>query len=318
MLSRKIILFFLVFCCFEVSASEVLVDRLIAEVNGEPVVYSEVLEKVNRGPLVAVAPYPAKQSDAPFDVALQDIINFKLVMQKAKELEIGVSDDRLEAEIEKFATRKNVTYENLKSIITRQGVSFESYKEDFRSQMILSQFQGRVILPAVKISEKDIELYYLKISGSVADNVKLLLRNIFIEIPSKAVASVKNGKKKLAERVYGELKDGLEFGEAVKIYSGGSNVDKQGLMPPLFLKDLAPKFQFAIEPLQEGEFTRPIQTSQGYYIFFLEQRSFAGSVDFQKRKKELEFQLRKEEMERQTIKWIRDQRRQSKIRIIKD
>ena len=122
--------------------------------------------------------------------------------------------------------------------------------------MILNQFQGRVILPAVKISEKDIELYYLKTSGNIADNIKLVLRNIYIQMPYNAVESVKMGKRKLADRVYGEIKDGgLSFEEAIKIYSDGENSKQGGLMPTLYLKDLAPKFQVAIEPLQEGEFT---------------------------------------------------------------
>ena len=39
-------------------SKELLIDRMIAEVNGEPVVYSDVIKKVKNGPLVEVSPYP--------------------------------------------------------------------------------------------------------------------------------------------------------------------------------------------------------------------------------------------------------------------
>ena len=300
-------------------AGEALVDRLVAEVNSEAVTYSEVAEKVAKGPLVEVTPFPAKENDPPFEVALQDLINLKLIMQKARELEIEVPDEQLDSDIERFLEKKNTTKKELLEAIAQQGITFEQYRSDFRKQSILSQFQGRAILPLVKVTDKDLELYYLRHSGgSQANQFKIVLRQIFIKFPADATASVKNAKEQLAERVHNELSGGMVFAEAAKIYSDNAQADQGGLMPAIYVKDLSLEIKQEVEPLQEKEFTKPITTSGGVYIFYLEQRMLADNDDFLKKKNQLEFQMRQEEVVKQTMKWLEDQRNKSKIRIVTD
>ena len=74
-------------------SNEILLDRLAAEVNGQPIFYSEVMDKVKRGPLITVSPYPSKESDPQFDIALNDMINIQLLKLKSKELDIEVTDE---------------------------------------------------------------------------------------------------------------------------------------------------------------------------------------------------------------------------------
>ena len=300
-------------------AGEVLLDRLVAEVNSEAVTYSEVAEKVAKGPLVEVTPFPAKENDPPFEVALQDLINLKLILQKAKELEIEVPDEQLDSDIEKFLEKKNSTKKDLLEAIAQQGMTYEQYREDFRKQSILSQFQGRVILPLVKVADKDLELYYLRHSGgSQASQFKIVLRQIFIKYPTEATESVKTAKVQLADRIYKELAGGMVFAEAAKIYSDNSGAEAGGLMPAIFIKDLSQEIKDQVESLQEKEFTKPIPPAGGIYIFYLEQRMLADNDDFVKKKNQLEFQMRQEEVIKQTMKWLEEQRSKSKIRIIGD
>ncbi|MBF0441746.1 MAG: SurA N-terminal domain-containing protein [Oligoflexales bacterium] len=300
----------------EVDEGEILLDRLVAEINGEPLTYIEVMEKIKNGPLVEVDSYPATETDTPFLIALNDLINMKLIMQKAHELDIDAKDENVEIEIERFLSNRKLNKQELLGMLQNQGKTYEEYKENFKNQMILNQFQGRVILPAVKISDKDIEIYYLKKTENTVSNVKLILREIYVKIPSNAMESIKAGKKELIEKVYNDLKNGLSFKEAVKIYSESERVKNEGIMPPIYLKDLSKVFQGAIERLEEGEFTTPIQVSGGFYIFYLEKKSFAGSEEFERQKKELEFSLRREEVTKQTVQWLKDQRRRSKIKIL--
>ena len=111
--------------------------------NGDVITYSEVKVKVDNGPLVVMSPYPSSPDDKPFNIALNDAINIKLVMMKAEELGLTVSDAELNDEIEKFATRRKMTVAALKQAIRAQGLTFEKYKEDFKMQIIMSRFQGR-------------------------------------------------------------------------------------------------------------------------------------------------------------------------------
>ena len=297
-------------------AAEQLLDRLIAEVNGEAITFSEIETKVKKGPLVEVSPYPAAESDPPFKIALNDKINKTLVMQKAEEQNIEVSDNELEEGMGRWLKGRNMTKEALLESLKQEGVPYDQYKEDFRSYMIISEFQGRELQSQLKITDRDIQLYYLRNSGSMAENIKLTLRQITIDIPSGTVDAIRDGKKQLVEKVYQELEGGMPFEQAVKIYSDNETArDSGGLMPQIYLKDLAPIFQNAIKDLDEGHYTRPIETPTGYYLFYVSKKEFTGSDDYQKQKPQLEAALRQEEMTKLLAKWLETQRRRSNIKV---
>src|SRR5690606_5985640 len=97
--------------------------------------------------------------------------------------------------------------------------------------------------------------YYMKKTGQKSSNMKLTISQILIQVPSDAASEIAEGKKKLANKVYRDLQGGLEFGEAVKIYSDDIEGRKnEGKMGTVNLKDLAAPIQKAIEGLQQGEF----------------------------------------------------------------
>lgn len=294
-----------------------LIDRLAAEVNGSAITLSEAKAKVDKGPLIEVSPFPAKESDPPLQVAIQDLINKKLIMQKAEELEIEVTDAQVTEEIERFMKGRNLTKDQLNDALAEQGMTYDQYREDFKTQMIMNQFQGREILPQIKISDRDVQLYYLRHSGSAAENVRLVLRQLQISLTPDAVASVKEGKRSLVDKAYQELEGGMPFEQVVKIYSDNDEARKNGgLMSPLYVKDLAPLFQSAVKDLDEGKYSKPIETPVGYFIFYVDKKEFSGSDEYKKQKPQLEGALRQEEMGRLLSRWIEGQRKKSDIKVL--
>ncbi|MBC7533831.1 MAG: SurA N-terminal domain-containing protein [Oligoflexus sp.] len=294
-----------------------LIDRLVAEVNGAAITFSEAKQKVDKGPLVEVSPFPAKETDPPLQVAIQDLINKKLIMQKAEELEIEVTEAAVGEEIDRFMKGRNLTKDQLNSALAEQGMTYDQYREDFKTQMVMNQFQGREIVPQVKISDRDVQLYFLRTSGSAAENVRLVLRQLQISLPPDGVASVKEGKRSLVDKAYQELEGGMPFEQVVKIYSDNDEARKNGgLMSSLYVKDLAPLFQSAVKDLDEGKYSKPIETPVGYFIFYVEKKEFSGSEEYKKKKPELENALRQEEMGRLLTRWIEGQRKKADIKIL--
>lgn len=301
----------------QIGLSAELIDRLVAEVNGSAITLSEAKVKVEKGPLIEVSPFPATEQDPPLQVAIQDLINKKLIMQKADELEIEVTDAAVTEEIERFMKGRNLSKEQLNEALAEQGMTYDQYREDFKTQMIMNQFQGREILPQVKISDRDVQLYYLRRSGSAAENVRLILRQLQISLSPDAVASVKEGKRSLVDKAYQELEGGMPFEQVVKIYSDNDEARKTGgLMSPLYVKDLAPLFQTAVKDLDEGKYSKPIETPVGYFIFYVDKKEFSGSDDYKKQRAQLEGALRQEEMGRLLARWIEGQRKKSDIKIL--
>ena len=298
------------------NCAELLVDKIAAEVGGDAITLSEILTKVEKGPLIEVSPFPAKEQDEPKQVALQDLINKKLILQKAEELNLEVTDEALEQEIKSFLERRNLTRESLGQALTQQGMSYAQYKDDFRTQMIINQFEGRELMPQVKIADRDVQLFYLRNSGALAENLKLSLKQLVVQIPQGSSDTVRLAKKQLVEKAYQELESGLPFDQVVRIYSDDESARQSGgAMPQLFLKDLAPNFQAAIKELDEGKYTKPVVTGNAAFIFYIEKKEFSGSEEYSKQKPQLEAMLRQEEMGRLLSRWLETQRRRTDIKI---
>lgn len=304
-------------CQFSDAVARELINRLVAEVNGEAILASDVESKVKNGPLVVVSPYPAEE-DAPAEkLALYDAINFKLVLQRAEELEINVTDDALEEEIQRFLKSRNLSRQALMSALAEQNMTFEQYQADFRNQLILNQFQGREILPSVKITDKQVEDFYLNKVGDNLRDVKLTLRQLFVSLPTGSLPTVVEGKEELVEKIRQELADGLKFEKAVRIYSDDAEMrESGGLMPPLFLNDMAPRFQEAIRSLEVGDYSSTVATDTGYYLFFVEAKKFAGSKQFDELRPRLEAEIRQKQIRERTNQWLSQRRRTSDIKII--
>ncbi len=296
---------------------EVLLDKVAAVVDGRPILYSEVKQKVDKGPLVVVSEFPLDETAPPYDRALQDAINFQLVLSRAKELEIDVREDEVNEEIKSFLESRGLNRDGLQEHLRQTGSSFEDYKRDFKDQMILRKFQGRVIAPLIKITDKDVETYYLKRAGAAADLMELVLRQVLVSIPSGANPAILEAKRRLAAEVHQKITDGMQFAEAVKLYTDDqSGRQSGGLMPPVRAKDLMSAIKTAVEGLEVGQFTQPVQTALGFHIFLLEEKKFAGSRDFQNKKRQLENELRTQELLDQTRHWLSEQRQRTKVEIV--
>lgn len=299
------------------AAQKALMDRLVAVVGGKPVTYSDIRHRIEQGPLVVLSAFPSGADASPSQQALNDLINLKLVEIEAEKLGLDVNEDDLESEIDAFAKKRDLTVDRLKEILAAQGMPYAQYKRDFRTQLIASKFQGRVILPQVNVSDKDIEVFLLSQGSRQGGEAKLQLRKLFIAVPDQKSELVKKTKKQLVDKIHGELKNGLVFSEAVKVYSDSAFDRKNGgLIPSVNLSDLSPAFQKKVKPLNEGEITDPIPVPSGYFIFKLEKKFIDKGEDYQKVRRQAEFALRKQKSQQQLSRWLEVQRRKTRIELL--
>lgn len=298
-------------------SQEVLIDRLVAEVNGMSVIHSEVMNKVRKGNLEEIAAFPAKEGDPPYIIALQDLINQKLMLRHAEDQNIVVNDERVEGFITDMLNRRGLSMVQLKQSLANENITYEEYFEDSRKSLILKQFQGRFIFPFVKISEKDLESFYFKLMGSSAAGLKVLLRKIVVDL-SGDTQVVRDAKNEHLRQIFQKLELKMPFDEAAKLYSNDESREKGGLMPLLQVSDLAPIMRQSIEGLGEGEFSKPVRVGDTAYIFYLESKTVADTDDFNRKRQQLEHRLKEIELRRETLKWIENERRRSKIRIVEN
>lgn len=294
---------------------EILVDKIVAIVNKEPILHSEIENKIKKG-LMYVSYYPASDKDSEYHKVIQDQINFILIKHAMSDVDMDVSDEEVDSEINSFLSTRGISQKDLEYFLAQQNMSYEDYKEDFANQILLRKFQSYFIYPRVKITDKDIELYYIKKTGSSADKIFVRLRQIFIAFNAHTTDVSSDVNMKVME-VYKKLQNGFNFSELAKMYSDDKNSSQNGgLMPFVKLSDLSSVIKDKIFKLSIGEYTEPIRVSNGYYIFYLEEKSFLGGDDFIKQKNKYEMELRNIQMIVEIQKWLAEQRKKISILIL--
>lgn len=299
---------------------EILIDRVLAVVDAHPIFYSDIRRKVETGPLVLVSDYPADKDASTQTRALNDAINFELILSAAKDLDVDVTDADLDQEINRYMEEQKLTKDKLIELLRNEGETFENYKRDFRNQMVLRRFQRRVIVPNIKITDKDLETFFLSQSHSGAvDLVEVSLRQIVIKTDPGMSKDLLEARRALAQDIYSKLKNGLDFTEAVGLYSDDPTARKNASnLFTIKVKDLASNIRGIIDQLKPGEFSNPITTGNGIQIFQVVERKLGVNKEFQDRKAQLEQELRVAELRNQTNKYLSDQRQRVTIKMIED
>jgi peptidyl-prolyl cis-trans isomerase SurA len=300
--------------------NEILIDRVAAVVNGHPILSSEIKKKLDIGPLVAVSDYPAERDSTPRQRALNDAINLQLILQSAKDLDIDVTDSEVDREIDQFLTEQKMTKQRLIEVLKNEGQSFDNYRQDYKTQLILRSFQRRAIVSQIKITDRDLETYYLTTAGGDSSSmIEVTLRQLVFKIDADVPKEVQEAKVRLAAEVQQKIRNGFSFAEAVRLHSDEPSArDSGGLMSGLHLKDLATSIRSSIETLKVNEISEPVRIANSIFIFQLVERKLGSNKDFEAKKQQLERELRLIELRNQTNHWLTENRQKAAIQILEE
>ena len=290
-----------------------LLDRVVAVVEEEAILMSEVNEKVKTGPLVVISDYPVGPKANAFERALHDSINYELMKAAADDLGIEVTEDEIDAQIEKILKNQGADRKQLMAFLKEQGKTFEEYRDDFRDQMILRRFQGRVIMPLVKISEEQIRSYYLEKSGKNAETATLDIIQLLVPVDPNSNSKVVEVKTALVEDAYQKILGGMAFEEAAKLYVPGGKLSN---MRGVKVSNLSEQIKIEVQNLEPGQTSRPVKTNMGIHLFYVSERKFSGNSSYLKAKRQLEYELRNREINTQLRVWLESERQKRNVSII--
>lgn len=129
-------------------------NRVVAVVNNSVITQSELNE----------ATFKAKQSLAASNnpnaidntklqqQVLQNLINEKLILSLAKQAHIQVSDDQVNAAIERIAAGNHLTISQLKQALQQHGLTYEGYSKMIHNQMLMHQVEQAAIGAKVTVT----------------------------------------------------------------------------------------------------------------------------------------------------------------------
>lgn len=252
-----------------IHAAPQTLDKVLAVVNDTPITENQITEQVD----LLKKQMQAQNIQFPSDdslrrQALEQMINETLLLQRAKETGIIVSDEELNSAIAKIAVENNMTVEDLHSNITAAGIPFEDYRNKVKEGLIIHNLQQRDVASAITVTQQEIKDYLQSPSlhNQTADEAEYRLRDILVKLPENASQKQMEKSKAIATSLVQSLKSGKSAKTLIAPLSDAVQEDvlnwrKRTDLPELFLK--------YIPSMAIGEVQGPIEAPNGIHIIQL-------------------------------------------------
>ena len=144
----------------------VLLDRVVAVINGDVILQSDVVEEEH---FVELQPYRSQGEGTAEQQALQHLVNRTLILQQLKEQQnpVQVTDLQLQKQLDDLrkhlpvcAAGKCESEAGWKSVLSSHGFTEEEFSERWRKRMLVLGFIEQRFRPGIRISKPEIQAYY--------------------------------------------------------------------------------------------------------------------------------------------------------------
>ncbi|MEE8342768.1 MAG: peptidylprolyl isomerase [Gammaproteobacteria bacterium] len=244
-------------------------DHIVAVVNSNVIIRSELNTKANiirRRLIDSDTPLPPRQVLE--RQVLDRMILEQLQTQLAREQGIRVDDEALNDNLRRLARRNNVTLSQFREVLDKDGFDYEQFREDVRSEIILSQLRRQMVENRIDVSELEVE-HELQNSKLDKDLKEYRLGHILVAVPEAASSDQIQEQQHKALSMVERLRGGAEFRNMAVAESDGQNALEGGDLGWRTGVQLPTLFADQIIAMQPGDITDPIRSPSGFHIIRL-------------------------------------------------
>lgn len=201
---------------------------------------------------------------------LERMINDKIQLQIAARTGVQVSESVVDNAVRTLAARNNLSVTELRDVLQRDGIAFEAFRANVKTQLTIRRLVEREIASRVAVTEEEIS-GFLATQNSSQDGAGLEynVSHILIRVPEAAGTEADEDAKQRAEQVLEEIRGGMDFEQAAVSYSqaqdalDGGNLGwrKPGHLPKLFLS--------ALGDLKPGQVSDVLRSPNGFHLLKL-------------------------------------------------
>lgn len=298
----------------------ILVDRCVAVVNDDVITLSELEEEAGPTLLKIKEQVPAEQLPEVQHKARKEIlaqmIDRKLLFQRAEKRGVSVQDAELDAAVERIIEDNNLTMDQFRSQLAQVGTTEEKYRENLKGQIIRSKLIGYEIRSKVVITDEQIEAYYKTMQNQDNTPEGYHILQFGSSWGENGRSATKEEAKKRAEQIREMILAGDNFKELSQNYSDLPSGVDGGDIGVFKKNDLASYMWEAIKNLRPGMISEIIETPAGYQFFKLLSSSRDGVIaqaPLELIKEDIRATLYDQELKKNFDEWVKLLREHSYI-----
>lgn len=206
---------------------------------------------------------------------LERLVLARLEKQRAESTGIRVSDADVDQALAEVARRNNLTLGQMRLALESQGIDFSEFRQEMRSELLSSRLRQRVVDSMDEITSTEVEIL---LASERFGGDEFHLSQIMIAVPESASPAQVNEAMEHASDIHRRLREGLDFPSAAITFSQSPDALEGGDVGWRNVNVLPRMIVDVIEPLQPGEFTRPLRTPGGILIIKVNDRRQRGDI----------------------------------------
>ncbi|UVJ43603.1 peptidylprolyl isomerase SurA [Pseudomonas sp. LS1212] len=253
-------------------------DKVVAIVDNDVVMQSQLDQRVHevqqtiakRGAGVPPAGVLEQQ-------VLERLIVENLQLQIGDRSGIRITDEELNQAIGTIAQRNNMSVEQFRAALARDGLSYDDAREQVRREMIISRVRQRRVAERIQVTEQEVKNFLASDMGKMQLSEEFHLANILIPTPESASSDAIQSAARQAQDVYQQLKQGADFGQLAIARSASETALEGGDMGWRKAAQLPPPFDRQLSLMSPGDFTEPMRTPGGFIIVKLLEKRGGGT-----------------------------------------
>ena len=249
--------------------SAATLDRVVGKVNSEIITLSAVEGRAAVISSRIKASNSLKKQPTKSELmknALNTIIDEKLQVQEAKKTGLKVDEETVQTALEDVYKNNNITGEQFKALLIREGRDLESYKKAIRGQILASKITQMEVGSGTIVNESDIREYYIRNKKDYWVPAQRIVSHIMF-IQEKGVSGKEARlKERKAQEVLQRIRSGEDFSELAKKYSEDVSSHSGGQIGTVARGTMMPEFEAAAFSLKVGEVSNIVKTQNGLHI----------------------------------------------------
>jgi peptidyl-prolyl cis-trans isomerase SurA len=298
------ILFFLILTTSPARAR--IVEQLIVVIDGEPYTLSNVgtysKTKMSRefpsGDLKSI-------NDNDREV-LEQFITEKLLEAEIRESGIKVTDEDIDQYIGQIKTRNQLTEDDLKRVLSREGMTFAAYRLSVKSELERGEIINRQVRRRVNITNEDVERYYKLNAQKYRSEDRVRVRHILLPLPEDAPQEKVQEVMSKGQEVYNRASNGEDFAKLAQEVSEGAGRSEGGSIGWVKRGTLIKGIDdVAFETLSVGQVSQPFRTAMGVHLVQLEAREAGRPLPLASVAAKIKEELYGKAMEERFLKWLK-------------
>jgi peptidyl-prolyl cis-trans isomerase SurA len=255
-------------CSLALAQQVETLDRIVAVINGD-VVTSVELERETR---IAVETLRRQGTSLPQrDVLerqlLERLVSKQVLLQVARQTGLRVADAEVDAALERIAAENKMkSVADLRVAVEQSGVPFDKFREDLRSEILISRLREREVEGKINVTDAEIQ-NFLRAQEAQAERVdEYRLAHILVSVPEQATPEQLKLRRDRAETALAQLKQGVDFRQVAAGYSDAPDALQGGDMGWRPAGRLPGIFLTALKGMKIGQDSDILRSPAGFHI----------------------------------------------------